>query len=327
MKLTDKLRQLWKLGGDTAVSNATPAANSPEPVHPRFLLINHNPIIPFEGQRRLHAVLNWHDPLALAQQYIADVEAASYGYVRYEIVEHLDVDDFPVKGDGFRYDPDAYLFRWRSRTGFHHPDLLDYPRLLQQFGVASRINAGQIDEVWLFGFPYAGYYESLMVGRDAFWCNAPPLLDDGYQRRFVVMGFNYERGVGEMLENLGHRAESIMAQVYRQKRGGANLWERFTRYDKTHPGLAECGNVHFAPNSDRDYDWGNGRFVRSLCDDWFNFPDFQGVSRRVNCQEWGSGDIRYHHLWWLGHMPHITGKTGGIFNNWWAYITDPNLVK
>ena len=26
-------------------------------------------------------------------------------------------------------------------------------------------------------------------------------------RRFVIMGFSYERGVGEMLENMGHRAE------------------------------------------------------------------------------------------------------------------------
>jgi len=28
------------------------------------------------------------------------------------------------------------------------------------------------------------------------------------------MGFNYERGVGEMLEDLGHRAESILSHVF-----------------------------------------------------------------------------------------------------------------
>lgn len=141
------------------------------------------------------------------------------------------------------------------------------------------------------------------------------------------MGFNYERGVGEMLEDMGHRAESIMAKMYEGKRGEANLWERFTRYDKTHPGRAECGNVHFAPNSLRDYDWGNPRPVKSGCDDWLNFPDFTGVTRLVSCSEWGSGDTRLHHLWWFKHLPHTGGETNGIANNWWAYILDPNQAR
>ena len=328
MKLSEKLWLLWRNRRTTAVSpSRTPPTHAPESVSPRVLVITHNPIIPFEGQRPLHQVLHWNDPYTLAQQYIADVEAASFGYVRYQIVEQIDADEFPVKADGFCYDADSYLFRWRSRTGFHYPDLVNYGRLLDQFGVKARVNSDQIDEVWLFGFPYAGYYESLMVGPDAFWCNAPPLLDNSYQRRVVIMGFNYERGAGEMLENLGHRAEAIMAEVYRHKRGEANLWARFTRYDKSHPGQAECGTIHFAPNSDRDYDWGNGRYVPSLCDDWLNFPNLQGVSRRVNCEEWGNGNMRYHHLWWLGHLPHVSGKTNGILNNWWAYIVNPNLVK
>lgn len=327
MKLVNRLKQLVNSDLATAVSPESSARDQPEPVQPRVLMIVHDPVIPFEGRRRLHEVLNWQDPAALAQQYIADVEAASYGYANYQIVDKIEVDTFPVKEDGFAYDADSYLFRWRSRTGFHHPDTLDYNRLLAAYGVIQRVNLGQIDEVWLFGFPYAGYYESRMVGADAFWCNAPPLYDRECRRRFVVMGFSFERGPGEMLENLGHRAESILAQVYRQKRGEDNLWERFTRHEKTHPGRAECGTVHFAPNSDRDYDWGNRRLVRSRCDDWFNFPHFQGTTRSVNCEEWGNGDIRYHHLWWLGHMPHISGKTNGILNNWWAYIVDPNLVR
>lgn len=329
MKLSDRLKKLVNntILADSVQAEAAAELNLPEAVYPRVLMIVHDPVIPFENNRKLHNVLNWHDPVTLAQQYISDVEAASYGYVNYQIVDKIDVNTFPVKEDGFAYDADSYLFRWRTRTGFHHPDTMDYRRLLDEYGIVQRINLGQIQEVWLFGFPYAGYYESRMVGADAFWCNAPPLQDAFCERRFVVMGFSFERGPGEMLENLGHRAESIMARVYRQKRGEDNLWERFTRYDKTHPGQSECGNVHFAPNSDRDYDWGNRRMVNSRCDDWFNFPNFQGATRLVNCEEWGKGDMRYHHLWWLGHMPHIMGKTDGILNNWWAYIVDPNLVK
>ena len=194
-------------------------------------------------------------------------------------------------------------------------------------GPVALTNSGKIDEVWLFGFPYAGYYESIMAGPGAIWCNAPPLpAGPGPQatRRFVIMGFNYERGVGEMLEDLGHRAESTLGHVFADVRGDANLWERFTRYDQTSPERAECGTVHFAPNSVRDYDWGNSRAVPSRCDDWYHYPDFSGTVRPVNSAEWGGGDIRQHHLWWLRHFPHLAGSTAGRLNNWWHYIIDSN---
>ena len=56
------------------------------------------------------------------------------------------------------------------------------------------------------------------------------------------------------------------------------------------------------------------------------FPHLDGAPRWVNCQEWGNGDTRLHHLWWLKHLPHVAGSSGGISYNWWEYITDPNLV-
>ncbi len=318
--LAQKLRLLWQ----TAVSRQTAVSVIP-PISPRVLLVIHNPK---QHGRKLTQILPWNDPDDLTHQYIQDLRVASRGFLNYQITERLEVDAFPRKEDGFQYDIDTYLFRWRSRTGFHLPDRVDYAALLRQFKIPARINLDQIDEVWLMAFPYAGYYESVMGGPDAFWCNAPPLGEIGRcNRRFVIMGFNYERGVGEMLESFGHRAESIMAHVYRHKRGEANLWQRFTRHEKTHPGHSECGTVHFAPNSERDYDWGNPRWVRSFCDSWLHFPDLSAPPRRVNCQEWGNGDIRAHHLWWLSHLPCAPGQTGGILHNWWAYIADPNLVR
>ena len=74
----------------------------------------------------------------------------------------------------------------------------------------------------MFGGPYFGFYESIMVGEGAYFCNAPPLNKVACSRLFVIMGFNYERGVGEMLEDLGHRAESILTHVF----GG---WESASR--------------------------------------------------------------------------------------------------
>ncbi len=302
---------------------------SPDPLRPRVLLIIHNPRLPSEGGCRLNQVMRWNDPDELARRYSADVRECSYGLVEYEIVERIEADAFPVKADGFVYTPESYLRCWRSRSGFHQPDLVDYHRLVAEFDVIAKVNSRMIDEVWLFAFPYAGYYESIMAGPGAIWCNAPPLehragAGPAPTRRFVIMGFSFERGVGEMLEDLGHRAESILAHVFRHNRGEANLWERFTRCDKTHPGRAECGNVHFAPNSLSDYDWGNPRSVPSRCDAWLRFPDLSAAVRRVNCTEWGGGDIRLHHLWWFHHLPHVAGEANGISHNWWEYVMQVN---
>ena len=299
---------------------------NPEPMRRQALVIIHDPLIRTQGGRKLHQVLGWNNPDDLIQRYITDVQTASHDLVRYTVTQRLEVDGFPVKQDGFAYTPDSFLGAWRAGRGFHNPDAVDYQRLLREFNVIPLVNSGKIDEVWLFGFPYAGYYESIMAGPGAFWCNAPPLPEGPgprATRRFVIMGFNYERGGGEMLEDLGHRAESMLSHAFAGAQGEANLWERFTRYDQQTPGRAECGTVHFAPNSVRDYDWGNPCPVPSRCDAWRAYPDLSGAPRRMNTAEWGGGDIRLHHLWWLGHFPHWAGSSGGRLNNWWEYVIAP----
>ena len=270
--------------------------------------------------------MGWFDWREQERQYVDDVSRASHGLLRYEVVERREIDGFPRKADGFRYDAAAYLRCWQRRAGFHEPDAVDYHALLDDVDAPRRVDSGEIDEVWLFGFPYCGYYESMMVGPGAFWCNAPPMADR-CARKYVVMGFNFEREVGCMLENLGHRAESIMAHVYRARSGERNVWERFSRYDQVAPGKASCGNVHFAPNSTHDYDWGNPRPVSSDCDDWLVYPTLTGARRTVSCRDWGKGDMRAHHLWWFERIPHVEGETDGIANNWWRYIGDPNTVS
>lgn len=299
-------------------------ARQPKSVYPKVLAIVHNPMMRIHGMRKIKDVYRWNDPDKLAQGYIDDIHHASYGYANYQIVERIEVDGFPAKKDGFRYTEHSFDEAWQ-RKAFHQPDAVDYHALVREFKMIEKVDSGAIDEVWLLGFPYCGYYESIMAGPGAFWCNAPPLQGTEHaSRRFVIMGFNYERGVGEMLEDLGHRAESILSKVFDGRRGEANLFERFTRYDKKHPGRAECGNVHFAPNSARDYDWGNPRFVPSRCDTWYSFPNLSGEARMVNCREWGDGDIRAHHVWWLRHFPHSVGESSGISWNWWEYVVDPN---
>lgn len=305
-----------------------PVGLKPEPVTKRVSLIIHNPRVPAVDNQRLTKALKWRDPRRLVKDYIADLHECSYGYVNYKVVEEIEVDRFPRKADGFIYGADEYYQAWRTRKGFHDPDAVDYDALLDEFDMVKKVDAGKVDEFWLYAFPYAGYYESIMGGPGAFWCNAPPLMQTANaSRRFIIMGFNYQRGVGEALEAFGHRAESIMKYTFRHKKGEDNLWERFWRHEKENPGQSEVGWMHFAPNSERDYDWGNKRLVLSRWKMWQNFPDLSGEPVMCNCSDWGDGDIRSHHQWWFKLLPHVTGSSDGIAYNWWQYIIDPNLVR
>lgn len=295
---------------------------------PRVLVLNYDPLIEAEGNRRLHKVLAFRDPRTLCDGYIADVRACSNGYVRYKIAAWKDLDEHPVKKDGFRYTDESFLAMWRSKPRRHHePDAIDYHAIINAHDIARRVDSGDIDEVWLFSYPYTGTWESTMAGPSAYFCNSDPLPGVKTKRNFVIMGFNYERGVGEMLEDLGHRTESILTRVYGSWNGAKvrHAWDRFTLYDKIAPGRSGCGNVHFAPNSEKDYDWGNKRPVVSACDDWLDYPNLTGATRVVSASDWGNGYIRSHHRWWLERLPRAPGRApDGRLANWWNYVIDFN---
>jgi hypothetical protein len=291
----------------------------PVQYRPRVLMIVHDPwIIP--DKTRLHQHMGWHDPYVLAQQYIADIHTASHGLVAYQIVRALDAPWFPAKIDGFRYTSETFLRQWATQA-MHQPDALDYRKRIEQFDLLTKLARDEYDEVWVFSFPYAGEYESVMIGPTAFWCNAPPIICPDAVRNTVMMGFNYERDVGCMLENFGHRVESIMAHTYQKNAHLHNLWEEFIRYDLTSPGAAACGNVHYAPNSTRDYEWGRSGAVLSSCDRFLDYPaSANAPARRVTAAEWGGGDMRAHHIWWLKHLPHRAERSAGEWGNWWRTV-------
>lgn len=295
----------------------------------KVLVIVYDPVVEPASGQKLSEKLGWKRTEDLATGFMSDIAEYSHSMARYEVVERIDVNEFPAKVDGFRYTPQAYLDVIRNVTPPRMPQEVDYYAIINQFNLLKRVARGEIDEVWVFGFPHAGFYESIMAGPDAFWCNAPALKNTGASgRRFVIMGFSYERGVGEMLESFGHRVESTMQKTFERLTGEANLWKRFICYEKTAPGKAALGNIHFAPNSERDYDWNNASTVRSECYDWLlNFPDFKGDIRDVTASEWGSGDIRAHHRWWLKHIPHVAGQKNGVRHNWWPYILNPQNVR
>jgi hypothetical protein len=309
----------------------TPSDTATEPAvatRSKVLLIVYDPVMDASSGVRLSRHRNWYNTTDMVNGFLADLNEVSGGMALYQIVQRIDVDEFPAKVDGFQYTPQTYLDVLNRVTPPHMPQEVDYHAIIQKFDILQRVARNEIDEVWVFGFPHAGFYESIMGGPGAFWCNAPPLQNtSASRRRFVIMGFSYERYIGEMFESYGHRAESILERTFIKLTGEANLWRRFIRHEKVAPGRAACGNIHFAPNSQTDYDWGNLTPVRSECYDWrLNFPNFKGDVRIVDASEWGGGDIRAHHKWWFNHFPRVAGRQNGIHNNWWQYVVNPQIV-
>jgi hypothetical protein len=260
------------------------------------------------------------DVNALITSFVADLEEGSHGHLHYRVAVREALDESPILENAAQSFAVSAAQSQTPASG-----QFDYPRLLKQFDIARRVAAGEFDEVWVFAPPGAGLYESRMAGKGAFWCNSPA-IEGVNAPRFVVMGFALNRGVGNMLESYGHRAEAILAKAFEKTRSDSNLFKRFTRTDKEAPGQAEVGTLHLAPNSLQDYDWGNTRRVPSRCDNWYRFPDLTGEARAVEAGEWGGGDQRLHHLWWFQHLPAATGEANGLAHDWWGYVAVPERV-
>jgi hypothetical protein len=259
----------------------------------RKVTVNHISVIVFKPD--IAEKMRWHEYHELVAGYIKDIQATSRDFIQYVIMDWKEVDAFPVFERGWNFSSSTdYTSKFIANK--IPATSCDYLGTLKKFYGADY---PKYDEIWMFGGPYFGFYESRMVGKNPIWCNAPELKTDTHNQ--VVMGFNYERGVGEMLENYCHRVESTMncCENY--------IWKQF---------LKDCGSVHCPPNTTKDYDWGNTDEVSTNCDAWHFWPDYQDRSKVTNCREWGMGEIRAHHIWWLQH----------IYPNWFRYVNDLSII-
>lgn len=305
----------------------------------KVALVLQNPVIDSTGMRKIHQVRGWADPVALSNQLIQEFLEASDGVVKFQIVETYDDAKIFSRMDGqfMTVDTLIYYFSDLSRLyGRTTPGTLqylsevqgrvkfDYNAMIDYYDFDTKRNNGVIDEVWVYAYPFAAMYESQLVGPNAFWWNSPPLAHPGLEKLLSVMGLNYERGIPEAMESFGHRMESALWKAFGRWNVHAeprNHWEIFTTIDKDRPGEAQVGNIHFPPNGQSDYDWGNRRTVPSYADNWRRYPYLFNIKRSFNCNEWGCNNIGYLR-WWYRHLPHADGVTQGILNNWWHYWYD-----
>ena len=331
----------------------------------KVLVVNFDPQVTMKDGKKvyLHELMGaldvpekfyqkWNDPNDLAKKFATAMEEVSYGNAKYKIVETKVLEELPMNKSGEQYTPSQFYDllvkacnathgRYWEYSGWRDSGFsFDYDKYFQKLNIYDRVNRGEIDEVWIFAGPCCGttLNESMMTGKDAFWINGSELVKAG-QRNFATYGFNFERGLAEMLEDAGHRMERTMDQVffgcyspiteanYKNKTyDQLNDWEKFYANDVLTKGkiVAGVGNVHCGPNARYDYDWNNTAKVQSYCDNWLNYPNITGASKLVDSSIWGS-TMEGHHRWWFQHIPHASGSKNGINNNWWYYFKFENL--
>lgn len=308
-----------------------------EPADTMFLkvaVVIEDPIIDFNTMERISQKWNWTDPHTYIDQIVQDFKNITDGVVQYEIAEMHDGQMVFTMLDSVLMSVDtlAYFFQnsttlygelknlaeQQGRVKYNYVAMVDY------YDLDTKRNNGDIDEVWVYTFPFGGMYESQLMGPGAFWWNSPPLDHPGLEKILSVMGWNYERGLAEALHSYGHRFESAMVNAYGRWNYQAedpNNWELFTRIQRENPNASHCGNVHFPPNGNSDYDYGNSSQVITYADNWKRYPILLDQQRTITCSEWGCSQLGFMR-WWFRHMPRYKGVTDGILNNWWHYAID-----
>ena len=298
---------------------------------PKVLLVIYNPVLESQGGQKLTAYKGWNDPDSLTTSLMDEMKTVSGGLANYSIAQRIELDEIPVKGDGFQYTDDSYLACASSGgKDCHNPDGADYLKILEKVDACGKRNRGEIDEVWMWGGPWFGYWESNLTGPGSYWYNSGPTTGSTCEKILPIMGYSYERGLNEMFENFGHRVESAMKQVYGSWEAKfTHNWNKFALLDVDSSGKGGCGNAHLAVNAPTNsgYNTTDTRTVASDCDDFSNYPNLTGNFKQTSCDAWGCNPTGYYR-WWYSHLPKNDGNgPDSTYNSWWTYLLDPQKAN
>ena len=319
-----------------------PVIQNPTPVYPavpqvpkstkilnkKIFLVIFNPKI--DGMSTIDK-FGWNNPDSITGGAISFFKEVTEGRLNYTVAKRQVIESFPVKVDKFTYTSDTYkkcMSSSNKGSDCHNPDTADYLEILKNTGACELLNNGEIDELWIWGGPYFGFWESNVAGPKAFFVNSGPTTGSTCKKMLPIMGYNYERGLNEAVHNFGHRTESVMKEVYGSwDPQSTHGWNKFSLLDKDKKNLAGCGNTHFTSGSTQDYQYNPKGTFKSNCQEFKNFPFIKGEYRDITCSEWGCSELGYDKYWWK-NLPQNDGRSTDkfvnkeIYNNWLLYIFD-----
>ena len=313
--------------------------------------------------KRIHEIEGWNDPHKQMLEYKADFEEISYGVVDIEIVEvHQSEKMFcytrSTKNSAQReYMTPALLYERyfnpdpannKAHIDIDGKDLeYDYVAMMDEFGLSAKVDAGTINEVWVYNHPACHMNESRFMGEKGFWCNSYPInygtgRDAAHHRKLVcVMFCNYERTVDLALHSFAHRVESIMSQLnYNNYWGFPNNtyskygvftyvydyagfsgkeedlipFDMFFSHGKAYsavgaPGYAHIGTCHCPCNTNDDYIYWDKNSIYTFADEWLNYPYiYCDRSKARKVTSDEWGGNQYGYMkWFYRHIPHFKG--------------------
>lgn len=302
--------------GSTTQSQLPPLIAAEEHANIKVMVIDFDPIV--ENNRRLSSLRQSNGSAALAQQFLESIYGASHGGIKYDIVDWVE-EGFPYQADGSLPTFQEHIACLQEGEECYDHRLADYSVIANKYNLCERVANHNIDEVWLFGDTGFGFFESIMVGKGAFWVNAAPFWNwriFACPRPFIIMGFNYTREVTQMLHNFGHRVDSVIEHAKEARIGiDLRMAEIFVRHQEPEQ-LAGCGSTHFPPNvtDDGEYLYGlPNPSVVSACDKVGPVQHPEASDRTINCEEWGCYELGYH-VWRFGKLPRTRAT------NWWREI-------
>ncbi|PKL79288.1 MAG: hypothetical protein CVV25_08575 [Ignavibacteriae bacterium HGW-Ignavibacteriae-4] len=322
-----------KLSGNSVVSVVNDfEAEKADKITVKVAVVYQDPMVTMGT--RLHTKFNWFDPKPMVQQLVDEYNTFSGGVIDFKIVEVHD-DQFLFTRLDSTYMTTNQLVTYFNEPGWATIKSLaekenrikfDYKAMIEYYDFYNKRQKGDIDEVWVYTFPFGGMYESQLVGKEAIWWNSPPIKDvpADFTKLISVMGWNYERTVDLAMHSFGHRMESAVRAAYGRwdvHNANPNGWEIFTSIDKELGNRAHIGNIHFPPNGTSDYDYENTRVVKTFAKNWKRYPNLLDQYDMVSCSEWNCNQLGYMR-WWFSHIPRFKGITDGVLNNWWHYFVD-----
>lgn len=213
--------------------------------------------------------------------------------------------------------------------------MTDYNAIMAEIGIRELVERRGVREVWIWGYHggKVGLWESNMSSPTGDVSNSSrdpkdlPVLS----RTYTVYHYNYQRGAGEAVENHTHQIEHLLNHVDGRDRTPPEewpsllFWGKFVGSDASHKIVtkpARCGWTHYAPNSERDYDWANKRYVETDIEDWQ--PDAPGKTQLLNCDRWDCDGLKWK-IYWMQAIPGLNNGLryqGRPLTNWWAFVAD-----
>ncbi|MBK9120027.1 MAG: hypothetical protein IPM18_10580 [Phycisphaerales bacterium] len=308
--------------------------------HAKVVVLIYNPILESEGGKSLIEHLNANDPREYSYILANVIREASWGYINYDIVDIIEVDNYPKKVDGFRYTDETFMEV--RRTQQWQPATSSYRLMFEENGLLERFQQEGITELWVWGASgmhfdeFAGFIPNRYARfgpTDNPWLYRPYDIPPELGRTTWVMGFNYEVGADNMIHSYVHRIESqallAVSDGIWDTHGRRDPWNVFSWLEMDHVGTpSHVGNCHVPPNGQSGYDYNNKRRTLSWADNWTRYPDVRGAPRLVSADEWGNNQFGYM-KWICERVPKFPGSTEYGYNNWWVYIanTDEDLPE